>query len=329
MIPTVTRPLEEALLRVPGIQRVLSTTSRGSAEIERRVRLGHRHAGRPAAGPGGDRSASRPDLPADTRVDVEWMNTAIFPILGYALTSDTRSQAELLAARRVHAQAGADPHLRASPRSRSRAAAQREFQVRLDPQRSPPAASPPPTSSTRSGRTTCSSAGLDRANHELYLSLVDGRVPTGSTRSAGIAVPLAGGGSPRPSPSSGRSRPPTRSPTSAPPPTASRRCWSTSSASRRRTRSRSRAASASCSATARPAAARRRAGRPSTTRREFVRHSVDGVRDAILIGVVLAALVLLVFLRNFRLTLVAVADDPGHRRPRAARPRRHRARPST
>jgi multidrug efflux pump subunit AcrB len=43
---------------------------------------------------------------------------------------------------------------------------------------------------------------------------------------------------------------------------------------------------------------------------EFVSHSVRGVRDAILIGVALAALVLLVFLRDVRATLVAVATIP-------------------
>ena len=33
MVPAVTRPLEEALLRVPGIERVVSTTTRGSVEL--------------------------------------------------------------------------------------------------------------------------------------------------------------------------------------------------------------------------------------------------------------------------------------------------------
>ena len=37
----------------------------------------------------------KPDLPAETRIDAEWMNTAIFPILGYALTSDSHSPAQL------------------------------------------------------------------------------------------------------------------------------------------------------------------------------------------------------------------------------------------
>jgi multidrug efflux pump subunit AcrB len=43
---------------------------------------------------------------------------------------------------------------------------------------------------------------------------------------------------------------------------------------------------------------------------EFVQHSVHGVRDAILIGVGLAALVLLLYLRNARITLIAVATVP-------------------
>ena len=43
---------------------------------------------------------------------------------------------------------------------------------------------------------------------------------------------------------------------------------------------------------------------------EYVSHSVRGVRDAILIGVGLAAVVLFVFLRSARLTLVAAAAVP-------------------
>ncbi len=56
MIPAVTRPLEEAILRVPGIERVTSTTTRGAVELgaefawstDMRVAL--------TAGPGGDRA---------------------------------------------------------------------------------------------------------------------------------------------------------------------------------------------------------------------------------------------------------------------------------
>ena len=43
---------------------------------------------------------------------------------------------------------------------------------------------------------------------------------------------------------------------------------------------------------------------------ELIVSSVSSVRDAILIGVVLAALILLVFLRSFRITLIAVITVP-------------------
>src|SRR5690348_11363271 len=88
MMPTATRPLEEAILRVPGIQSVRSTTSRGSSEIDAQF------------GWGTDMQVAmqqieaevqrvRPSLPAETNIDVEWMNPAVFPIQGYALVSDS------------------------------------------------------------------------------------------------------------------------------------------------------------------------------------------------------------------------------------------------
>jgi multidrug efflux pump subunit AcrB len=43
---------------------------------------------------------------------------------------------------------------------------------------------------------------------------------------------------------------------------------------------------------------------------EFIRHSVNGVRDAILIGIALASIVLFAYLRNFRITAIAVATIP-------------------
>src|SRR5579872_6269282 len=69
MMPTSTRPLEEALLRVPGIQSVRSTTSRGSSEIDAQFSWGT------------DMQVAmqqiqaevqrvRPTLPAETNIDV-------------------------------------------------------------------------------------------------------------------------------------------------------------------------------------------------------------------------------------------------------------------
>ncbi|HMA42328.1 MAG TPA: efflux RND transporter permease subunit, partial [Gemmatimonadales bacterium] len=67
MMPTVTRPLEEAILRVPGVRLVRSTTSRGSSEIsaefawgtDMQVALQRVQA---------ETQRIRPDLPGETRI---------------------------------------------------------------------------------------------------------------------------------------------------------------------------------------------------------------------------------------------------------------------
>jgi CzcA family heavy metal efflux pump len=88
MLVTVTRPIEEAVNSVPGLQKVLSTTSRGSAEIDlffdwksdmvltlQRV----------------DAVVARlqAELPPAAKLDTHRLTFAAFPIIGYSLTSDT------------------------------------------------------------------------------------------------------------------------------------------------------------------------------------------------------------------------------------------------
>jgi CzcA family heavy metal efflux pump len=88
MLVTITRPVEEAVNSVPGLQRVTSITSRGSAEVDlffdwksdmiltlQRV----------------DAVVARlqADLPPTAKVETHRMTFAVFPIIGYSLTSDT------------------------------------------------------------------------------------------------------------------------------------------------------------------------------------------------------------------------------------------------
>src|SRR5438270_4702989 len=88
MLVTITRPLEEAVNSVPGLQKVTSITSRGSAEVDlffdwksdmiltlQRV----------------DAVAARLQavLPPTAKVETHRMTFAVFPIIGYSLTSDT------------------------------------------------------------------------------------------------------------------------------------------------------------------------------------------------------------------------------------------------
>src|SRR5216683_368855 len=90
MLVTITRPLEESVNNVPGLQRVLSITSRGSAEVDlffdwnvdmvqtlQRV----------------DAVAARmqAELPTTAKLETRRLTFATFPILGYSLTSDSVS----------------------------------------------------------------------------------------------------------------------------------------------------------------------------------------------------------------------------------------------
>src|SRR2546426_5055559 len=88
MLVTITRPIEEAVNSVPGLKKVTSITRRGSAEVDRsfdwnsdmiltlqRV----------------DAAAARmqAELPTTAKVETHRLTFAVFPIIGYSLTSDT------------------------------------------------------------------------------------------------------------------------------------------------------------------------------------------------------------------------------------------------
>jgi CzcA family heavy metal efflux pump len=94
MAVTITRPIEDAVNSVPGLQTVRSTTSRGSAEVSlffdwnqdmyRSLQLV-------------DAALSKVEqnLPPTARVTTNRLTFATFPILGYSLTSDTIPQTRL------------------------------------------------------------------------------------------------------------------------------------------------------------------------------------------------------------------------------------------
>ncbi len=94
MMVTVSRPLEEAVNSVPGLQQVRSITSRGSAEIDLffdwNVDMFQTLQYVNAA-----LSNAQRDLPASAKVEAHRMTFASFPILGYSLTSDTVPQTQL------------------------------------------------------------------------------------------------------------------------------------------------------------------------------------------------------------------------------------------
>ncbi len=307
MMPTVTRPLEEAVHRVPGIQLVRSTTSRGSSELsaqfawgtDMKVALQRVQA---------ETQRILPDLPPATRIDVEWMNPASFPIQGYALTSDTQSQADLLQLAEYTLKP-ALIRITGVSRIEIQGGRRREFQVWLDP-----AAvhgrglAVEDVISAIAADNDILSAGLIEQNHELYLSLVDGRVH-GLDALSRISVPVPGG----------------------PPATLAElgRLEVADEVSYIRTTADGQPAvlvNIIRQPTANTVAIAR--GIEQMFRQEptllpadvqwttfydqarFVAASVHGTGDAILIGVGLAALVLFVFLWRVRLALIAVVTIP-------------------
>jgi len=94
MMVTITRPLEEAVNSVPGLQQVRSITSRGSAEIDLffdwRVDMVTTLQLVDAA-----ISQVRAELPATAVIQTHRLSFASFPIIGYSLTSETVPQTQL------------------------------------------------------------------------------------------------------------------------------------------------------------------------------------------------------------------------------------------
>jgi CzcA family heavy metal efflux pump len=94
MMVTVTKPLENAIKQVPGLQYVRSTTSRGSCEIsafmtwDADIDLSQQRIESRIA-------QIKNSLPPEVNVSVEKMNPSILPVSGYTVESHGRSPIEL------------------------------------------------------------------------------------------------------------------------------------------------------------------------------------------------------------------------------------------
>jgi CzcA family heavy metal efflux pump len=94
MMVTVTKPLENAIKQVPDLQYVRSTTSRGSCEIsafmdwKADIDLSQQRIESKIA-------EIKNDLPPETQITVEKMNPSILPVMGYTMESHGRSAIEL------------------------------------------------------------------------------------------------------------------------------------------------------------------------------------------------------------------------------------------
>src|SRR6266480_1972811 len=90
----VTTPVEEAVRAIPGVRSVRSTTSRGTAEISVNFDWGEDMV---AAMLQCQSQVNKilPALPVGTSFEVERMDPTVFPVIAYSLTSDSHSLIEL------------------------------------------------------------------------------------------------------------------------------------------------------------------------------------------------------------------------------------------
>ncbi len=188
---SVTRPLEEALRRVPGVLEIRSTTSRGSTEINldcewrsdmdltlQRVQA--------------QIAEARAGLPTGTTLEARLMSPTMFPIVGFSLVSDRSS----LAALRDAAVIRLKPELSRLPGVAEvvvQGGRRPEARVTLDPAalqaRGLDASG---VADAIRGSSVLESVGLLDVDSRLYLGLVDGR--RGNLADLGsIPIPLASG----------------------------------------------------------------------------------------------------------------------------------------
>ncbi len=177
MMVTITRPLEEAVNSVPGLQNVRSITSRGSAEIDLffdwNVDMFQTLQYVNAA-----LSRVQTELPPSAKIEAHRMTFASFPIIGYSLTSDTMEPTKLWematyeikprlnrldGVSTVVIQGGQEP----------------EFHVIPDPAKLLVASVTVPDILEAVRRTNLiDSPGLLEENHQLILGLISGQVHT-------------------------------------------------------------------------------------------------------------------------------------------------------
>ncbi|MGZ4814732.1 MAG: efflux RND transporter permease subunit [Terriglobales bacterium] len=308
MMVTITRPIEESVNSVPGIRSVRSITSRGEAEIDlffdwhvdmvETLQLVDAALNR-----------VRSELPASAVITTHRLTFASFPIIGYSLTSGTVPQTQLWematyelkprlnrlnGVATVVVQGGQEPEFHITPSPAKMLAANLTVNDLLDAVR----------------RTNLiDSPGLLPESHQLYLTLVSGQVrdpeqlgqivvkvgQTGAPVRIGDVATVEGGVKPVYTAVTANGKPAvllnvTRQPDSNTVQVADE----------------VHAEIASIRQTLPPGIQLQ----PFYDQSEIVTESIKSVRDAILIGIALASLIMVLFLRDWGTSMVAAMVIP-------------------
>ena len=303
MMVTITRPIEETVNSVPGLLDVRSITSRGSAEVDLFFRwdvdifqtLQYVNAAL---------SRVQPELPPAAKVEAHRMNFASFPVIGYSLTSENVPPTKLWematyeikprlnrldGVATVIVQGGQEP----------------EFYVTPDPQKLLAAGVTVNDILTAVQKTNLvDSPGLLERNHQLVLGLVNAQVRTPEeiaatvikTTPAGVPVRIGDIGSVEPG-----VKPVYTIVNANGKPAVLLNINRQPDSNTMRVAEEVHAAVQSIQQDLPPGIEIR----PFYDQSEIVGESIKSVRDAILLGLILASIILVVFLRDWGTSVVA------------------------
>ncbi len=175
MTADITRPAEIALREIPGVTHIRSTTSRGSAEVALSFNWGQDMVAATLASQGA-LATILPDLPAGTRFSVRRSDPTIFPVLGISLTSAKRDGVQLATLAQlkvrpvlstVNGVAGVDVLGGAPP----------EIEVEVDPARLQSLGlSIADVTAAVGSANSVAAVGRIEDRHRLYLALVEDRL---------------------------------------------------------------------------------------------------------------------------------------------------------
>jgi CzcA family heavy metal efflux pump len=309
MLVTVTKPIEEAVNTVPGLDHLWSITSRGTAEVDlffswkvdmyRTLELVNAAMAR-----------AQSNLPATAKITVNRLTFAAFPIMGYSLTSDKFSQDKLW----EMANYDLKPRLNRQDGVSSiilQGGQVPEFEVQPDPAKLVQSGITIPNILDAINRSNMiDSPGLIEANHQLVLSLVTGQARTATDigdiiiKTTPAGAPLRIGDVATVGPSV---MPVYTVVTANGKPAVLLNVY-------RQPDSNTVVVADAVKAEIELFRKELPKGielRPFYDQSEIVRASIDSVRDAILIGLILASLIMVLFLRDWGTSLVAGLVIPG------------------
>jgi multidrug efflux pump subunit AcrB len=307
MTVEVTRPAEEGLRAVPGVRGIQSTTSRGSAEIVLTFEWGQDMT---AALLQAEAEVDRilPTLPPGTTFIFRRMDPTVFPVIAYSITSDAHPLTELhdLAQNQIR------PTLSTVPGVASitvEGGAAEEYRVVVDPAKlQAHGLALSDVATALSAANVLTAVGHVEQDDRLYLVIADTRFKSIDQLGATVLRSAAGGITLLSDVAAIR---PARSPEFI------RSTADGHDAVLVNVFQQPGGNTLEIAAGIRAALEEERKQLPSDVtikswydQSDLITSSAKGVRDAVVIGVALAALVLLIFLRNLRMTLIAILAVP-------------------